>query len=177
MPSNISQDIDQSSSERNKVVNSFSQFPGSDHKINKNAFNFSLQKTAGSNELDSEIGFNLGSVTTSEYTVMFELYLDPPAYIFSIIASTPRTLSINFEHSEKVDSYFKTIVKFNKSVTAPDQFLYFTLKGDLHCGSSEGHLIIYGIGKVYDQLFKISNDKMQLQTDIDANNKKKSILV
>ena len=64
---------DESSSERNIIVNGIVDFPNSPHK-NKKAYDIDLVYTAGTQNYDSKIGINLYSLPIGKYSVVMEYF-------------------------------------------------------------------------------------------------------
>ena len=64
---------DDTSSEYNIVVNSYTNFNSSPHR-NKKAYSITLQKDPGTNNYRSRIGFNLFPLPLGTYTMIFEFY-------------------------------------------------------------------------------------------------------
>ena len=66
-------DPDDTSSEYNITVESYSDFQGSPHR-NKKSYEITLQKDAGTNNYRSRMGFNLYPLPLGTYTVVFEYF-------------------------------------------------------------------------------------------------------
>ena len=82
-------------------------------------------------------------------------------------------------------NYSKILVQINnRSKDTPD-YIYFTIHGTATVSNPQGYLVIYGVKdwsdsvnpEVYDQeitnaMFQYENNKMKLNTDVNANNNK-----
>ena len=66
-------DQDESSSERNIIVNGIQDFNGSPHK-NKKAYDIDLIYTSGTQNYDSKIGINLYPLPVGKFTIIMEYY-------------------------------------------------------------------------------------------------------
>ena len=73
MHSNIYWMQDESSSERNIIVNGIVDFNGSPHK-NKKAYSVDLVYTPGTHNYDSQIGINIFSLPVEKYTIIMEYF-------------------------------------------------------------------------------------------------------
>ena len=66
-------DQDESSSERNIIVNGIVDFNGSPHK-NRKAYSIDLVLTPGTHNYDSQIGINIFSLPVEKYTIIMEYF-------------------------------------------------------------------------------------------------------
>ena len=98
-------DQDESSSERNIIVNGIQDFNGSPHK-NKKAFSIDLIHTPGTQNYDSKIGINLYSLPIGKYTIIMEYYF-PEDINISLVAESS-TAVINKQVTTSFSNHKKT---------------------------------------------------------------------
>ena len=115
-------DINDTSSEYNIIVEDFADFDQSPHK-NKKAYKVILQRDVGSNNYRSRMGFNLYPLPLGTYTMIFEYHSPQNTNIQLSCQSTTayvhRQVQKNFTH------YAKLLVQINNnSKTTPD-FIFF----------------------------------------------------
>ena len=93
---------DESSSERNIIVNGIADFNGSPHK-NKKAYDIDLVYTAGTQNYNSKIGINLYPLPIGKYTVIME-YFFPEDRNISLLAEAT-TAVINKQQTANFPNY------------------------------------------------------------------------
>ena len=120
-------DQDESSSERNIIVNGIQDFNGSPHKKNKKAYNADLIYTTGLQYYDSKIGINLYSLPIGKYTVIMEYYFSEDINIKIYIEATHAL--INNHQLTNFPNYKKNLVQINRQSKIPD-YLFFTITGN-----------------------------------------------
>ena len=76
-------DIDESTSEKNIMINAINSFVISPHQIDKNAYHLTIVKDAASNSYRSQIRFNMHPLPFSYYTFVNEFF-NASATTFSI---------------------------------------------------------------------------------------------
>ena len=176
-------DQDESSSERNIIVNGIQDFNGSPHK-NKKAYDIDLIYTSGTQNYDSKIGINLYPLPVGKFTIIMEYYF-PEDINISLLAEAS-TAIINKQTITNFPSYKKKLVQINQQTKDTPDYLFFTIRGSGTTATNpEGYLVFYGVkewvdivpSEIYDHaletgMFKYVNGDMQMQTDIDLNNKK-----
>ena len=176
-------DQDESSSERNIIVNGIQDFNGSPHK-NKKAYDIDLIYTSGTQNYDSKIGINLYPLPVGKYTIIMEYYF-PEDINISLLAEAS-TAVINKQVTTSFSDHKKQLVQFDQRSKDTPDYLFFTIRGSGTTATNpEGYLVFYGVKewvdsvppKIYDHaletgMFKYVNGDMQMQTDIDLNNKK-----
>ena len=139
-------DPNQTSSERNITVNSFSDWTNSPHKYNKRAYDVTLQRHSGADSYDSKLGVNLYSAGAGKFTIIFEFH-NPIEFSNVNITASASTATINKQTQRKFDNHTKVVIQVdNSSLQTPD-YLYYTITGVLRCSKapSNGHIIIYGV--------------------------------
>ena len=100
-------DQDESSSERNIIVNGIVDFNGSPHK-NKKAYSVDLVYTPGTHNYDSQIGINIFSLPVEKYTIIMEYFWPEKGGItLSCESSTAVLKRRTFKH---FSSYTKILV-------------------------------------------------------------------
>ena len=116
-------DQDESSSERNIIVNGIQDFNGSPHK-NKKAYDIDLIYTSGTQNYDSKIGINLYPLPVGKFTIIMEYYF-PEDINISLLAEAS-TAIINKQTTTNFTSYKNNLYKLiNKQKT--HQIIYFLL--------------------------------------------------
>ena len=173
-------DQDESSSERNIIVNGIVDFNGSPHK-NKKAYSIDLVYTSGTQNYDSQIGINNFSLPVGKYSIIME-YFWPEDTGVSLSCEASIAMLIK-QTSKNVSDYTKLLVQFDqKSKDTPD-YLYFNIRGRASTSTNpEGYLIFYGIKglvdfvppEIYDRalessMFEFDNGKMKMNMDLDMN--------
>ena len=173
-------DQDESSSERNIIVNGVVDFNGSPHKNNK-AYSIDLVYTQGTQNYNSKIGINIFPLPVGKYTIIMEYYFPEDTGVsLSCEASTAMLIK---QTSKNFSDYTKLLVQFDqKSKDTPD-YLYFNIRGRASTSTNpEGYLIFYGIKglvdfvspEIYDRalessMFEFDNGKMKMNMDLDMN--------
>ena len=169
-------DQDESSSERNIIVNGIQDFNGSPHK-NKKTYSIDLVYTPGTQNYDSKIGINLYSLPIGKYTIM-EYYFPEDINISLVAESSTRVIkqvTTSFSHHKK------QLVQFDQKDT-PD-YLFFNIRGGATTSTNpEGYLVFFGVKEwvdsvppeIYDHaletgMFEYDGGKMKINMDLDLN--------
>ena len=174
-------DQDESSSERNIIVNGIQDFNGSPHK-NKKAYDIDLIYTSGTQNYDSKIGINLYPLPVGKFTIIMEYYF-PEDINISLLAEAS-TAIINKQTTTNFTSYKKQLVQINQQTKDTPDYLCFTIRGSGTTATNpEGYLVFYGVkewvdtvpSEIYDHvletgMFKYDNGNMKMYNDIDMNN-------
>ena len=79
----IMEDVDESASESNIIVDGINGFPASPHDVNKKAYSFRMGKGA-SNAHSSRLSFNMYKLSHGEYTLVTEFF---PPYVENVTVS------------------------------------------------------------------------------------------
>ena len=173
-------DQDESSSERNIIVNGIVDFDNSSHK-NKKAYNIDLVYTAGTQTYNSLIAMNLYPLPIGKYTIILEYYFPEDLNIFLGVGST--TAVINKQTTTSFNTYKKHLVQFDQQSKDTPDYLYFYIRGSGTTSTNpEGYLVFYGVRKwmdfvppqIYDHaletgMFSYENGKMKMNMDLDLN--------
>ena len=176
-------DQDESSSERNIIVNGIQDFNGSPHK-NKKAYDIDLIYTSGTQNYDSKIGINLYPLPVGKFTIIMEYYF-PEDINISLLAEAS-TAIINKQTITNFPSYKKQLVQINQQTKDTPDYLFFTIRGSGTTATNpEGYLVFYGVkewvdsvpSEIYDHvletgMFEYDNGNMKIFHDIDLNNNK-----
>ena len=176
-------DQDESSSERNIIVNGIQDYNGSPHK-NKKAYDIDLIYTSGTQNYDSKIGINLYPLPVGKFTIIMEYYF-PEDINISLFAEAS-TAIINKQTITNFPSYKKQLVQINQQTKDTPDYLFFTIRGSGTTATNpEGYLIFYGVkewvdtvpSEIYDHvletgMFEYDNGNMKIFHDIDLNNNK-----
>ena len=176
-------DQDESSSERNIIVNGIQDYNGSPHK-NKKAYDIDLIYTSGTQNYDSKIGINLYPLPVGKFTIIMEYYF-PEDINISLLAEAS-TAIINKQTITNFPSYKKQLVQINQQTKDTPDYLFFTIRGSGTTATNpEGYLVFYGVkewvdtvpSEIYDHLletgmFEYDNGNMKIFHDIDLNNNK-----
>ena len=176
-------DQDESSSERNIIVNGIQDYNGSPHK-NKKAYDIDLIYTSGTQNYDSKIGINLYPLPVGKFTIIMEYYF-PEDINISLLAEAS-TAIINKQAITNFPSYKKQLVQINQQTKDTPDYLFFTIRGSGTTATNpEGYLVFYGVkewvdtvpSEIYDHaletgMFEYKNGDMQMQTDINMNTHK-----
>ena len=101
-------DQDESSSERNIIVNGIQDFNGSPHK-NKKAYDIDLIYTSGTQNYDSKIGINLYPLPVGKFTIIMEYYFSPDNTNIVILAEKTKTTIIK-KQIKFDESHYKNIL-------------------------------------------------------------------
>ena len=173
-------DQDESSSERNIIVNGIQDFNGSPHK-NKKAYSIDLVYTPGTQNYNSKIGINLYSLPIGKYTVIMEYYFPEDRNISFVAGST--TAVINKQVTTSFTDYKKHLVQFDQQTKDTPDYLFFNIRGQASTSTNpEGYLVFYGVKEwmdsvppqIYDHaletgMFSYENGKMKMNMDLDLN--------
>ena len=178
-------DPNDTSSEYNITVDSFTDFNESPHK-NKKAFQVSLQKDAGTNNYRSRMGFNLYPLPLGTYTIIFEYYFPENTNIQLSCQST--TAYVHKQVQKDFTDYSKLLVQINNNSKITPDYIYLTIHGTAVVSNPEGYIIVYGVKdwsdsvdpSVYDseyyiQMFEYRDDGMYMNTSINLNHNHKII--
>ena len=174
-------DQDESSSERNIIVNGIQDYNGSPHK-NKKAYDIDLIDTSGTQNYDSKIGINLYPLPVGKFTIIMEYYF-PEDINISLLAEAS-TAIINKQTITNFTSYKKQLVQINQQTKDTPDYLFFTIRGSGTTATNpEGYLVFYGVkewvdtvpSEIYDHvletgMFEYDNGNMKMYNDIDMNN-------
>ena len=174
---------DESSSERNIIVNGIQDYNGSPHK-NKKAYDIDLIYTSGTQNYDSKIGINLYPLPVGKFTIIMEYYF-PEDINISLFAEAS-TAIINKQTITNFPSYKKQLVQINQQTKDTPDYLFFTIRGSGTTATNpEGYLVFYGVkewvdtvpSEIYDHvletgMFEYDNGNMKIFHDIDLNNNK-----
>ena len=174
-------DQDESSSERNIIVNGIVDFNESPHK-NKKAYDIDLIYTQGTQNYDSQIGINIYPLPIGKFTIIMEYYY--PENIGITVSCQASTAIINKQISKNFSDYIKLLVQFEDQKKATPDYLYFNIRGSGTTSTNpEGYLVFYGMKgwsdsvdpKIYDSvieesMFQWKNNEMSFNTDINMQN-------
>ena len=174
-------DQDESSSERNIIVNGMQDYNGSPHK-NKKAYDIDLIYTSGTQNYDSKIGINLYPLPVGKFTIIMEYYF-PEDINISLLAEAS-TAIINKQTITNFTSYKKQLIQINQQTKDTPDYLFFTIRGSGTTATNpEGYLVFYGVkewvdtvpSEIYDHvletgMFEYDNGNMIMYNDIDMNN-------
>ena len=173
-------DQDESSSERNIIVNGIQDFNGSPHK-NKKAYSIDLVYTPGTQNYDSKIGINLYSLPIGKYTIIMEYYF-PEDINISLVAESS-TAVINKQVTTSFSNHKKQLVQFDQRSKDTPDYLFFNIRGGATTSTNpEGYLVFYGVKEwvdsvppeIYDHalemgMFEYDGGKMKMNMDLDLN--------
>ena len=173
-------DQDESSSEKNIIVNGIQDFNGSPHK-NKKAYSIDLVHTPGTQNYDSKIGINLYSLPIGKYTIIMEYYF-PEDINISLVAESS-TAVINKQVTTSFSDHKKQLVQFDQRSKDTPDYLFFNIRGGATTSTNpEGYLVFYGVKEwvdsvppeIYDHaletgMFEYDGGKMKMNMDLDLN--------
>ena len=173
-------DQDESSSERNIIVNGIQDFNGSPHK-NKKAYSIDLVYTPGTQNYDSKIGINLYSLPIGKYTIIMEYYFPEDINIYLVAESS--TAVINKQVTTSFSDHKKQLVQFDQRSKDTPDYLFFNIRGGATTSTNpEGYLVFYGVKEwvdsvppeIYDHaletgMFEYDGGKMKMNMDLDLN--------
>ena len=173
-------DQDESSSERNIIVNGIQDYNGSPHK-NKKAYDIDLIYTSGTQNYDSKIGINLYPLPVGKFTIIMEYYF-PEDINISLLAEAS-TAIINKQTITNFPSYKKQLIQINQQTKDTPDYLFFTIRGSGTTATNpEGYLVFYGVkewvdtvpSELYDHaletgMFEYNNGNMKMNTILDMN--------
>ena len=171
---------DESSSERNIIVNGIVDFSNSPHK-NKKAYDIDLVYTAGTQNYNSKIGINLYSLPIGKYSVVME-YFFPEDRGISLSAEAS-TAVIAKQTTSSTPNYKKLLVQIDQQTKDTPDYLYFNIRGSGTTSTNpEGYLVFYGVREwmdsvppqIYDHaletgMFSYENGKIKMNMDLDLN--------
>ena len=179
-------DPNQTSSERNITVNSFSDWTNSPHKYNKRAYDVTLQRHSGADSYDSKIGINLYSAGAGKFTLEFEFH-NPTTMSNINITASASTAIIHKQTQRKFNDHTKVVIQVdNSSLQTPD-YLYYRIQGKALQGTANCHIIIYGVSglvdsvdsDIYDDVYYYLNENfeddsgdMKIKKDVNLDNHK-----
>ena len=175
----IMNDVLQSSSMLNIVVDGIKKFPNSPHTIFKNAYKFTMKKDA-QNKYASRLGFNLFRVPEGPYTFAVEFF--PPTQTNVSVDCLSTSINVNNQVTKRFPTYVKNIVQLHKWKISAPEYLLVDIKCDGTASTDAnavGWMIVYGIAgthndvpsSVLDTAFIIANGDMFMEVEIDMNNK------
>ena len=134
-------DQDESSSERNIIVNGIVDFNGSPHK-NKKAYSVDLVYTPGTHNYDSQIGINIFSLPVEKYTIIMEYFWPEKGGISLSCESS--TAVLKRQTFKKFSSYTKILVQFDQRSKDTPDYLYFNIRGSASTDSNpQGYLVFF----------------------------------
>ena len=176
-------DADESSSERNIIVNGIDDFDNSPHK-NKKAYNVDMIYTPGTQNYDSRISINIYPLPIGKFTIIMEYYY--PDNINISVSCQASSAIINKQISKNFNGYIKLLVQFEDQTKQTPDYLYFDIRGSGTTSTNpEGYLVFYGMKEWYDSInpkiydhaletsmFGYDNDNMKMFRNIDMNNNK-----
>ena len=171
-------DQDESSSEKNIIVNGIQDFNGSPHK-NEKAYSIDLVYTPGTQNYDSKIGINLYSLPIGKYTIIMEYYF-PEDINISLVAESS-TAVINKQVTTSFSDHKKQLVQFDQRSKDTPDYLFFNIRGGATTSTNpEGYLVFYGVKEwvdsvppeIYDhaletEMFEYDGGKMKMNMDLD----------
>ena len=171
-------DQDESSPERNIIVNGIQDYNGSPHK-NKKAYDIDLIYTSGTQNYDSKIGINLYPLPVGKFTIIMEYYFPEDIHI-SLLAEAS-TAIINKQAITNFPSYKKQLIQINQQTKDTPDYLFFTIRGSGTTATNpEGYLVFYGVKEwvdsvppeIYDHaletgMFEYDGGKMKMNMDLD----------
>ena len=173
-------DQDESSSERNIIVNGIVDFNGSPHK-NKKAYSIDLIYSVGTQNYNSKIGINLYSLPIGKYTVIMEYFFPEDTNIYFVAGSS--TTVINKQVTTSFTDHKKHLVQIDQQSKDTPDYLFFNIRGSATTSTNpEGYLVFYGIKgwvdfvppRIYDKalessMFEYDGGKMKMNMDLDMN--------
>ena len=173
-------DQDESSTERNIIVNGIVDFNGSPHK-HKKAYSIDLVYTSGTQNYDSQIGINIFTLPVGKYTIIMEYFWPEEGGISLSCESS--TAVLKKQTFKKISNYTKILVQFiQRSNDTPD-YLYFNIRGSASTSTNpQGYLVFYGLTglvdllppEIYDKalessMFELENGTIKMNMDLDMN--------
>ena len=177
-------DPNQTSSERNITVNSFSDWTNSPHKYNKRAYDVTFQRHSGANSYDSKIGINLYSAGAGKFTLVFEFY-NPTIMSDINITASASTAIIHKQTQRNLINHTKVVVQVdNSSLQTPD-YLYYRMTGVATQAAVQAHVITYGVSGFVDSVdsdihddvyyylnenFEDDSGNMKIKKDVNLDN-------
>ena len=195
----LMEDVNEWSTEYNVRVENFSDLTESPHSLNKRVLDIIPIKDGANYRF--RVGIQAYPLEMNQiYSLVVELYnkdyktwLQQETYVqgTGIYIKSHNTSKFQHQYGSSGDIYYtKTMIKFRKTSSAPNQ-IYFTIHYDDNGGdlniypkefSNQVYIVAYGIlgdtnhvdSKVYDahQAFEIEKTKMKMLVPLDMNNKK-----
>ena len=177
-------DPNQTSSERNITVNSFSDWTNSPHKYNKRAYDVTLQRHSGADSYDSKIGINLYSAGAGKFTLVFEFH-NPIEFSNANITASASTAIIHKQTQRNLINHTKVVIQVDNSSLQTSDYLYHRILGVATQAAVQAHVIIYGVHGwvdsvdpgVYDDIihylddiFEDDNGDMKIKKDVNLDN-------
>ena len=173
-------DADESSSERNIIVNGIVDFNESPHS-NKKAYSVDMIYIPGTQNYDSRIGINIFSLPIGKFTIIMEYYY--PDNINIAVSCQASSAIINNQFSKNFTNYIKLFVQFEDKAKQIPDYLYFDISGSGTTSTNpEGYLVFYGMKEwmtsvppeIYDHVYELSffelkSGFMRMNVDIDMN--------
>ena len=173
-------DQDESSSERNIIVNGVVDFNGSPHK-KKKAYSIDLVYTQGTQNYNSKIGINLYPLPIGKYTIIMEYYFPEDTNISFVAGATSAV--INKQVTTSFTDHKKHLVQFDQQTKNTPDYLFFNIRESATTSTNpEGYLIFYGMKgwmesvppQIYDRaletgMFVYDGGKMKMNMDLDLN--------
>ena len=180
-------DADESSSERNIIVNGIVDFNESPHS-NKKAYSVNMIYIPGTQNYDSRIGINIFSLPIGKFTIIMEYYY--PDNINIAVSCQASSAIINNQFFKNFTNYIKLLVQFEDEAKQIPDYLYFDISGSGTTSTNpEGYLVFYGMKEwldsmnpeIYDHalessMFEYDNGDMKMNTDLDMNQNRLSNL-
>ena len=184
-------DIDEISTEYGLIADKIDDLPWSPH-TNKKVLYFRAQNDGSDNNYRYRMGIQMSQASSVANTVAIEqLFIYQSHWSKAEITINGTGISLPFSHTEKFHFnmgetnyyYTKTVVQLKK-ITAPSHYLYYTTHIDGVSAPVSQYIqlyaIVYGVSSylshvdssVYNlTLYKTVSGKMQMQVDLDMNNK------
>ena len=132
-------DQDETSSERDIIVNGLVDFDESPHK-NKKAYSIDLVYTSGTQNYNSKIGINLYPLRIGKYTIIMEYYFPEDINISFVAGSS--TAVINKQVTTSFTAYKKQLVQFDQKTKDTPDYLFFNIRGSGTTSTNpEGYLV------------------------------------
>ena len=173
----IMEDVDESASKSNIIVDGIIDFPSSPPDVNKKVYSFRMGKGA-SNVYPSRLSLNMYKLPQGEYTLVIEFF--PPFVEEVTVSVVSASLNIGQQSTKLFPEYTRSIVHLHKWVITPPIRIYV----DMRCqgiaqspAQGRGYLIVYGVKRrqndvssdVYDSVYAVERGKMVMQTDLVLN--------
>ena len=112
----LMEDANESSSERDIIVDGIADFSGSPHAVNKKAYSLKLGKGL-QNECSSRIGFNMFKLPEGEYTLAIKFFPRSMTNVSVDVVST--SLNIKQQATKLFPNYSRSIVHLHKWSITP----------------------------------------------------------
>ena len=138
-------DVNESLSEDNIIVDGINDFSSSAHNINKKAYVFGMRK-GSKNEYSSRLGLNVFVLPNGEYTLVVEFFSPIMDKVTVSVDSTQ--LNIGQQSTKLFSAYSRSIIYLHKYSSTAPQRIFVDMKCQGIVSSSAqgvGHLIVYGI--------------------------------